>query len=192
MGGEDKIRLGLQFPVSEFEPEIPDSTTFDGIWEFQRHGKARITIPSFRVSASNSRFHDFCRNLGISTSWNFEGARITIPKFQDFNSKSAPALSPHLDQDWVLCLPYSYCKTLETLNVGRSGIEESRPFGRGSPKIEDLVTQSGTHDSAMSVSYISRSRPARQHPPTPSFQSSCVFPLSISSSLEKVLSSYLD
>jgi hypothetical protein len=42
-------RLGLQFPVSEFEPQIPDSTTFDGNWEFQRHGKARITIPSFRV-----------------------------------------------------------------------------------------------------------------------------------------------
>jgi hypothetical protein len=81
----------------------------------------------------------------------------------------------NFDQDWVLCLPYSYCKTLETLNVGRSGIEESRPFGRGSPKIEDLVTQSGTHDSAMSVSYISRSRPARQHPPTPSFQSRASF-----------------
>ena len=34
-------RLGLQFPVSEFEPQSPDSTTFVGIWEFQRHGISR-------------------------------------------------------------------------------------------------------------------------------------------------------
>ena len=55
--GQDKIlRLGLQFPVSEFEPQIPDSTTFVGNWEFQRHGilrglglqfrNSRISIPS--------------------------------------------------------------------------------------------------------------------------------------------------
>lgn len=54
--GGQKVRLGLQFPVSEFEPQIPDSTTFVGNWEFQRHGisrglglqfrNSRISIPS--------------------------------------------------------------------------------------------------------------------------------------------------
>jgi hypothetical protein len=54
-------RLGLRFPGSEFEP-------------------------------SNSRFHDFCWiwEFAISTSWNFEGAWITIPKSQDINVPSPP------------------------------------------------------------------------------------------------------
>jgi len=43
-------RLGLQFPVSEFEPQIPDSTTFVGIWEFQRHGISRGLGLQFRNS----------------------------------------------------------------------------------------------------------------------------------------------
>jgi hypothetical protein len=43
-------RLGLQFPVSEFEPQIPDSTTFVGNWEFQRHGISRGLGLQFRNS----------------------------------------------------------------------------------------------------------------------------------------------
>jgi hypothetical protein len=52
--------LGLQFPVSEFEPLIPDSTTFVGSWEFQRHGISRglgLQFRNSRISIPNPRLH---------------------------------------------------------------------------------------------------------------------------------------
>ena len=59
-------RLGLQFPVSEFEPQIPDSTTFVGNWEFQRHGISRELGLQFR-------------NSGISIPSPPLHCRLTVP-----------------------------------------------------------------------------------------------------------------
>ena len=53
-------RLGLGFPVSEFEPLVPDYTTFVGNWEFQRHGISRglgLQFRNSRISIPSPRLH---------------------------------------------------------------------------------------------------------------------------------------
>jgi hypothetical protein len=63
-------RLGLQFPVSEFEPRIPDSTTFVGNWEFQRHGISRGLGLQFRnsgISIPSPPLH--CRLTNFVGTW---------------------------------------------------------------------------------------------------------------------------
>ena len=64
-------RLELQFPVSEFEPQIPDSTTFVGIWEFQRHGISRglgLQFRNSRISIPSPPLHSHLTSSQVKSS----------------------------------------------------------------------------------------------------------------------------
>ena len=63
------LRLGLQFPVSEFEPQIPDSTTFVAPSKFQRDGISRglgLQFRNSRISIPSPPLH--CRLTQIGQS----------------------------------------------------------------------------------------------------------------------------
>ena len=158
-------RLGLQFPVSEFEPQIPDSTTFDGIWEFQRHG--------------------ISRGLGLQ----FRNSRISIPSpplhcrlTSDQRRQTSPKTSP-VDTSAIVpkCVPLDVLPTVVRLGRQKSNwiLSAFRPtqrcsglplyyylLGINKPSIDAIVNadQASEHASLQLGQVASRSVRARLGP----------------------------